>query len=193
MISVVNLGCVSLLQIYGAEKLHRALLNRPKNKPLITVWRSFASELLLLCAVTAVLTVLSSYTYLCCTISFKFFGLILFLCSFFTTYRWAIMLPLSMIHLLLLHSFLRVLCWMLKTWGGQCVQLIGVSLTQWHQHSLSLSRFCHFLGVKAFIRRYFSEFFFSSCRNMKCDLSLPLSLSLVGKTSMLGVVEVFDN
>lgn len=150
---------------------------------IFCIWTSFT-----LCFV---LTVLSSYTYLCCTISFKFFGLILFLCSFLPTYRWAIMLLLSMIHLLLLHSFLRVLCWMLKTWGGQCVQLIGVSLTQWHQHSLNLSRFCHFLGVKAFIRRYFSEFFFSSCRNMNCAISL--SLSLVGKTSMLGVVEVFDN
>jgi hypothetical protein len=33
----IDLSCYLLLQVYGLEKLHDALLRRPKEKPLITV------------------------------------------------------------------------------------------------------------------------------------------------------------
>jgi hypothetical protein len=32
-----DLGYCSVLQVYGLEKLHDAVLHRPKDKPLVTV------------------------------------------------------------------------------------------------------------------------------------------------------------
>ena len=127
-------------QVYGLEKLHSALLHRPKGKPLLTV-RALPS-----CGIWIwIFARVCGFNYL----TWDWFWLFIF--------RSAIMLLPWMILLLLLRCFLRVFFWTLGISDGRFAQLIGVLKTPWLLHSFDQSRSCQFLGVTGFIRRYESN------------------------------------
>jgi len=127
-------------QVYGLEKLHSALLHRPKGKPLLTV-RALPS-----CGIWIwICARVCGFNYL----TWDWFWLFIF--------RSAIMLLPWMIRLLSLRCFLRVFSWMLGISDGLFVPLIGVLKTPWLLHSFDQSRSCQFLGVTGFIRRYESN------------------------------------